>query len=381
MPNGTVKRLTGTNEKRAEAEKAMFQAVSDALQGRQIDLKTLTVINLVREHIEAERYRWAEATLSHNQGWLERHIGPGVGHVQAISLTPNMLRDFYKNRSDFGLGTSALNQIKCLLNGSYKRAIRQQSLNYNPIPLQPIYRKKVKESGRVKIFSIDQAMQFNTLAKKERFGIILSFLLLTGLRIGEACGLYWSDIEEKGGDKQVSWAIHIRRTRSERNGKAHEGPPKSGSSTRFIYVSDQVIDLLEKLKIEQEHESEVHGVKDPHIFLSTTGKPLSPDTARGVMHKLCQDAQIPLLSPHGLRHTFASIMISRGMDITQVSRHLGHKDIQITLKYYRHLFEAEKEAVTLNLDAPECMPPENPMRRSRKPLRSPVRKVKSGPEN
>lgn len=379
LPDGTVKRLSGTCKKRADAEKAMFQAFNEALHGLPVDLKKLTVADLVREHIEAERHRWAPATLSHNQGWLERHIAPEIGQVKAIALSPNMLRDFYKGRSDAGLGSSALNQIKCLLSGAYKRGVRQQFLRSNPIPLQPIYRKKIQEAKKVKLFSVEEAMRLNALAKNDRFGMLLSFLLLTGVRIGEACGLHWTDLEQRVSDGQVKWGIHIRRTRSERNGQTYEGPPKSESGIRFIYVSEEVIDLLKRVKAEQEREAKLHDQTSPHIFLSTTGCPLAADTARGVMHRLCQDAQVRILSPHALRHTFASILISRGMQITQVSQHLGHKDIQITLKYYRHLFEAEKEAVTLSLDAPESMPPENPIRRSRKPRRSPVRKARLGP--
>ncbi|WP_414657682.1 tyrosine-type recombinase/integrase [Deinococcus sp. VB343] len=314
LADGTSVRLTGTAKTRLEAERDMIDRAAEArrqdrktVQDKQpaiadlsndavtaLELKRvhsvsdaqhaltarkqpdqLTVADLVIEHMEAMQAKWSVATRLHNEGWFIRHIKPALGNLKASELTPAMLRRFYDDRSQ--LSHSARNQLKCLLNGAYKRAQQTGLLTFNPVAIQPIGIKRAK-STRVKYFEPQDAIAFNAVAKHDRFGMILSFLLLTGMRLGEACGLHWSDIAEQPTQSAEAmeqvWGVDIHRNRTERPDPSGKEPTKTDSSTRYIYVSQEVHDLLLALKAQQEIEAELHGRRDPHVFLSTTGYPV-----------------------------------------------------------------------------------------------------------
>ena len=67
------------------------------------------------------------------------------------------------------------------------------------------------------------------------------------------------------------------------------------------------------------------------------------------MGLLCERAGVPKLTPHGLRHTYASLALRARVPIDVVSKLLGHKDITETLKTYRTVYQNELERFALSL--------------------------------
>ena len=74
----------------------------------------------------------------------------------------------------------------------------------------------------------------------------------------------------------------------------------------------------------------------PFIFTGKTGKPLHRCVPEAALRRLCDRLSLPRITPHGLRHLHASLLIAEGVPITAVSARLGHANPQITLKIYAH---------------------------------------------
>jgi integrase len=109
-----------------------------------------------------------------------------------------------------------------------------------------------------------------------------------------------------------------------------------------IKVASNLIEELRAYKKWQEHEAESAGAKgriwenSGRIFTSATGGNINPGTVTSWFHKFVLDNELPYISIHGLRHTNASIMISRGVPITTAAKRLGHSTPATTAKIYAH---------------------------------------------
>jgi integrase len=72
------------------------------------------------------------------------------------------------------------------------------------------------------------------------------------------------------------------------------------------------------------------------VFTGETGNPLFASTVQHALKRECARLELPILTPHSLRHLHASLLIAKGVPITAVSARLGHANPQVTLKIYAH---------------------------------------------
>jgi integrase len=81
----------------------------------------------------------------------------------------------------------------------------------------------------------------------------------------------------------------------------------------------------------------------PYVFTGPLGGPLEPDNLGRYMNKLSSAAGIPRLSPHALRHTYASLALQAGIPVDVVSKQLGHASVTMTLNVYHTVYRSELE--------------------------------------
>ena len=155
--------------------------------------------------------------------------------------------------------------------------------------------------------------------------------LFTGLRAMEILGLQWGDIDFKGGEIRARYQLS-------RQGK--RVPLKTKAAKRDIVLMDSLGGLLRRQRLAERFSAD-----SDFVFQSTV--PQVPMTYRAFLiafHDARDAAGLADLTPHALRHTFASILIAQGRDVQFVSRQLGHTKVSTTWDTYIHLFEARKHA-------------------------------------
>jgi integrase len=158
------------------------------------------------------------------------------------------------------------------------------------------------------------------------------FLFHSGVRIGEAFGLKWKDLNFK------NKLIHIKRTVTNRV----EGKTKTKKSNRTIEMSDYLTgvlrDVLEQRRTQFEELPE-------YVFCASNG-------SRGDAHnyrfqhfaKVLKEAKLPHHRPHDTRHTYATLLLEAGESIERVSAQLGHSDVKITINTYYHFLPGSKNS-------------------------------------
>ena len=165
-------------------------------------------------------------------------------------------------------------------------------------------------------------------------GIAMS--LMSGLRIGEVCGLKWSDIDLEAN------ILHVRRTISriyENTGPGKGrtrvviGPPKSRTSRRDVYISSALRSLICKLSSPECADA---------YFIRSMEKPLEVRSYREFFDRFLARHGIEHFNFHALRHTFATKCIEKGADAKTVSEILGHSTVNLTLNLYVHPTNGQK---------------------------------------
>lgn len=157
-----------------------------------------------------------------------------------------------------------------------------------------------------------------------------------GLRIGELLALTVGDVDMRR--RRIS--VHATMTTDNRNRPVRGTRTKTPSGTRAVPIPPHLVDGLR-------NQTRRRASSAP-LFPSTTGTFLSASNWRSrVWSKVIEGADVPEgLTPHGLRHTAASLAIAAGADVLMVQRMLGHADAKETLNKYAKLFPDRMDEVT-----------------------------------
>lgn len=161
-------------------------------------------------------------------------------------------------------------------------------------------------------------------------GIGVLFALFAGLRIGEVCGLRWSDVDFRR--RTVTVSRTVERIANLDPDDMHKtklivSEPKTESSMRIIPLPKFLIEQLKRAKPDAD---------DEHFILSNSLRPTEPSSFYGRYQTLMRRHGIEGYSFHALRHTFATRCVEKGFDTKSLSEILGHSSISTTLTFYVH---------------------------------------------
>jgi integrase len=156
------------------------------------------------------------------------------------------------------------------------------------------------------------------------------------LRQGELLGLRWEDVDLEAGKVQVRRTLSLTR-----QGHVFE-PPKNGKG-RCIELTEGTSDALKRHLTRQLEEIEALGDEYQDqglIFPGEKGQPMRPWTLTRKLQGILERAGLPHIRFHDLRHTCATLLLSKGVHPKFVQELLGHATISITLDRYSHVIPA-----------------------------------------
>ena len=257
---------------------------------------------------------------------IENHINPYFADKEQI--TEEDVQKFVLTELRKGLSQKSIKDIIIVLKMILKFAVKQKLLAYNEIEIKfPTVGEKtdlevLNKNDHKKIINY---LQDNFTFKNLGIYICLS----TGMRIGEICGLLWSDIDVENG------IIKVRRTVQRiyvidgetRHTEILIDTPKTKNSIRDIPMTTELYKIIKPLK---------KVVNNDFYVITNEAKPTEPRTYRNYYERLIKRLGIPKLKFHGLRHSFATRCIESKCDYKTVSVILGHSNISTTLNLYVH---------------------------------------------
>jgi integrase len=257
---------------------------------------------------------------------LENHILPFFG--EGCELSEKQVQAFVLEKLDAGLSVKSVKDILIVLKMVMKFGVKNEWMNYYEWDIKYPTEQSNKEIEVLTVQNHKKILDYihdNFTFKNLGIYICLS----TGVRIGEVCGMKWSDIDV------VSGTITVQRTieriyvieGEEKHTELVINTPKTKNSFREIPMSKELLAIVKPLK---------KVVNEDFFVLTNENEPTEPRTYRNYYKKLMKQLGMPELKFHGLRHSFATRCIESNCDYKTVSVILGHSNISTTLNLYVH---------------------------------------------
>jgi integrase len=273
---------------------------------------------------------------------LNRHIGT----VRLSSLTPAHIQGCYSLLHSDGLSPRSIEQAHTVLHGALERAVHLELLQRNPSDPVSVPRPQRSE---MQTLSADQALHLFRVTEGERFHALWVLLATTGLRLGEAMGLQWRDLDLETGRLVVQRALQ----RQKEAGLVFV-EPKSRSSRRTVILSDAATKALREhheRQLETARLLESAWMSSDMVFTAALGGPVDPSAVNAYFNDALKRSGLPRIRVHDLRHTAASLLLAEGIHPKVVQEILGHSSISLTLGTYSHVLPSLHTEAAKKLDA------------------------------
>ena len=247
---------------------------------------------------------------------------------------------FEKDNQNTKLSPKTIQHYHRLISSILQTAVQWQIIFSNPC--SRIKPPKVEQKESRFLHDVQVMELFEYLEKEPlQYKTLITLLVYTGMRRGEILGLKWNDVDF------THKTINIQRALLYLPNKGvFEDTPKTANSNRIIKVSDMALQLLKKYKnnqIEQRLQCGDLWQNTDYVFTQWNGKAIHPDSLTSWFHHFVKKNDLPDVSIHSLRHTNASLLIANGVNITTVSKRLGHTTTATTTKIYAHAIKSADE--------------------------------------
>jgi integrase len=184
----------------------------------------------------------------------------------------------------------------------------------------------------MKTLGEDQVRLLFEATQGSRLHALWVLLATTGLRLGEALGLTWPDIDFNRSSLTVRRALQRL---PKRLGGVVLVEPKTDRSRRTVCLAPGTIAALSEHRHRQAEER--LAPSERFVFTGATGRPLDASGVSGHFHRALAQAGLPNVRVHDLRHTAATHLLTRGVHPKVVQDLLGHSTISLTLDTYSHV--------------------------------------------
>ena len=301
---------------------------------------------LVKEWLPAIKGTVRASTYSSYKLHVERHIVPDLGTTKLSRLTPSAINIFYgrlleegRCHGTGGLSPATVRRVHATLHRALRDAVRWGRLPLNPVDAADPPRGR-SERRDLPAWSKEQLIAFLSQIADDRLFCLWRLLTMTGCRRGEAIGLRWEDVDIDAG------AISICQTLVPVDGKVIVSDPKTARGRRTIALDPVTLAALKAHAARQADEQSDWGEAwsdTGYVFVQEDGRPLDPRWVSKEFERQRQAAALPRIPLHGLRHTYATLALSSGVNPRIVSGRLGHSTVALTLDIYSHVLPQQDQ--------------------------------------
>lgn len=274
------------------------------------------------------------------------HLIPALGARKLAQLTPQQVQTFYAEKVKSGLSPTSVRFTHAVLHRALKDALRLGLVPRNVTDQAKAPRPAHKE---MVVFSEEQAQRFLEAVAPDRLAAIYALALTTGMREAELLALHWRDVDLERGVLVVRWSL-------QRIGgkKTLMAEPKTKASRRTIGLSQTARIALRTHQRLQGMESQRAGAlwrEHDLVFCNEAGEELRLAALYHQFQNYIKALGFPRMRFHDLRHTAATLLLARGINVKVVSEMLGHSSVAITLQIYAHVTPHMQQAAADVMDA------------------------------
>lgn len=290
---------------------------------------------------------------------IDTHIIPYLGNMQLSKIKVTDIQKFYYHLMEKDMKSSSAKKVIQALTNCFKYAKKLNMISSVPTDIE--YFKDEKDQ-KIKVWDEAQLTYFLNEINEDYLYMPVLIASLTGIRIGELCGLRWENTDLDNNQIYIKEQV----IQDKENMKLiHTSILKTSRSNRNIYIPPILVEILKEIQpIKSTTISKINdfvilnrdgGMSNPRNISMEFTKRVSKfkDSVEEKKKTLSDEdlqhyLQLPPITFHGLRHTHATILLLNGENIKVISKRLGHTSTQLTWDTYSHVLPVMEER-TANL--------------------------------
>lgn len=344
----------GRRNSDAQRDKLWEEFADRVKKGEISSPSAMTVKDVVEYHLNT-KLNLSPNTLRSHRYTVGKYLSEGFGQKKASKVSRSDAKRWVKSltevKKDNGenLSPKTVQNIVTLVSASYRTAIRDDILSVNPFDRIEMPKAEKKEA---KFYDLPTAIRFvqllDTVPDEEyNYKVAILLAMMCGLRRGEICGILKNEVFESENLLKVRQSVYV-----EKGGVRATKSPKTASSVRTVAVPPSLMEEIKKLNEINDYRKKMMGSlwKDaPSLIKSAYGDYMYPNLLYKWLTEFEKKNDLPHLGVHGLRHTYASMLVDLNLDIKTISSQLGHSGTVVTDRYI-HQFEKKSTAVANEID-------------------------------
>ncbi len=348
MKSRTVngKRIYGYGRTQKEAQEDLDAKVERAKAGLYKPGKELTLDGYFEKWMKGRELSIRASTLYAQKCEYQNasafpidSAGQTLGSLRLSKIEAQNIRDLQAHLAEKH-STGYTNQVIGVIRHMLNDAVKERIIDWNPCDaLKSV--KRTEEEARDTIhraLTEEETVKFFEAAKDSYYIHLYTFLINTGLRIGEAGGLYVSDIH----DGKIRVKRTLTKTSKGETVVGEDVKTKAGIRTVPLTKAAAAAITAQRATNAILFDGNVTGM-EVRIFRSAKGLILKDASVSEDIRAICEKAGVTKFTPHAFRDTFATRAIESGMNPKTLQEILGHSDIGMTMNLYAHVMEETKE--------------------------------------
>ena len=333
---GTRVRKTLYGKTRKEVATKLLELQKAKSEGLPVARRDITLETLLTEYLATVQPRLRPKTYASYALLSRSYVVPILGKTRLADLDARKIESWMRSLLAKSLSPHTVGLSRALLRRAVEQAVRWDWVPRNVVDLTspPRVERRVPPAQ-----SVEQAQAILTAFGGTRFGPLITVVLGLGLRIGEALGLRWEDIEYEA-ERPVRLSVRVQLQYV--NNEFQLTPPKSACAVRCLYLPSFVADALIQQKRTQDElipKWEELGCANTLglVFTTWEGGPLEYQNVRRQCVLTLKRAGMKGVRLHDLRHLCASLLLARNIHPRIVMEILGHSQISLTMNTYSHV--------------------------------------------
>lgn len=359
----------------AELREKEKKLIKDQLDGLDLYVAGKATVNDTFDRYLSTKFKLRDTTRSNYIYMYDKYVRDTFGRKKIAEVKYSDVLQFYiylLNKEGLALGT--LDNINTLLHPTFELAVRDEIIRKNPSDgaMKEATKETEKSKGVRKALTIPQQRAFmDYIANHPVFyhwWPTFTVLLGTGLRIGEALGLRWEDLDFDKKIISVNHSLVYYPIGDSRSSEQHISLPKTEAGIRTVPMLETVRDAFLMEREEQEengfNQTVIDGMSG-FVFVNRNGGVPNPQTINRTIKRIShsynseeiirarKERREPIILPdfscHHLRHTFCTRLCEKESNLKVIQVIMGHRDIQTTMDIYAEATEEKKQETFENL--------------------------------
>ena len=334
-----------------EVEERIRRLVNDVADGSPPPSRSPQVGAFLYQWLVAVRPTLRPKTYVSYEGVVRLHLVPQLGRVALEKLSIEHIANLMtKMQVDRRLSPTTVRYVLLILRNALGKAVRWGLVGRNVATLVDPPRVGHKE---VRVLSPEEATKLLEAARGEAIEGLVTVAISTGVRLGEALGLQWRDVDL---DRRQ---LRINKSLQRVSGQGQVlMETKTRRSRRILVLPVKTAEALRALRDNQNRLRRAAGSawRDKgYVFTSSIGEPLDQRNVSRMFRQVLRKAKLPKMRFHDLRHSCASLLLAQHISPRVVMETLGHSRISVTMDTYTHVMPAlmrdAADAMDRSLDA------------------------------